>query len=103
MQSACDIEEAVSKTKANNPYIAVIMGDSRVQIFTVAERNIMEESDDFFSALQALIAAYFVFNMEYPKPVRPVLIYVQFFIFLCKDDQTVPNCVNLFKSNLSKL
>ena len=56
--------------EANNLYIAVIKGDSRVQIFTVAEQNIMEESDDFFSALQALIASYFVFlTWSTPSPL----------------------------------
>ena len=103
MQSASDIGVEVSKNTVNHPYMAVVMEDSAVKIFTVAERVTMDECDNFFGALQALIASYFVFNMEYPKPVRPVLIYLQFFIFSCKDDQSVPNCVHIFKSNISKL
>ena len=81
----------------------MVLGDSEVQLFPVAERVILDEADDFFGALQAMVSAYFVFNMQYPKAVRPVLIYLQFYIFPFKDRQSVPNCVNHFRSVVTKL
>ena len=75
-------------------------------MFPVAERVIMEKSKCFFGALQALLAAYFIFNIEYPKSLRAVLIYLQCFIFSLKIDQTVvtvPHCVNHFNSIVSKI
>ena len=35
----------------------------------------------FFSVVQALLASYFVFNIEYPRCVGPVLIFIQLEMF----------------------
>ena len=87
----------------NTPYIGVMFGDSGVQFFLIVERNICEEANTFMDALKALVSSYFVFHMEYPRPIRPILLYIQFDILSYKDNQPVPNCITHFKSVMSKL
>ena len=50
-----------------------------------------------------LIAAYFTFNMEYPKPLQSVLVFVQHFLLGIKDEQTVAHSATRLLSSLEKI
>lgn len=103
MQSSVAIEGEVSKHQSNMPYIALVLGDSDIQMYPVVERIILDKAVSFFMVVQALLASYFVFNIEYPRCVRPVLIFIQFEMFPFRDSQSVPNCITQFKTVISKL
>ena len=93
MQILCDLDEEVGKLPYIYPYIAVVEGESSVQFFLVAEKVIVSESDGFVDALLDLICAYLTYNIVYPNPLYPVLIFIQRFIMDIKDNQTVPPSV----------
>ena len=101
MQILCDLDEEVSKLPYVYLYIAVVEGDSNAQFFLVAE-VIVSESDGFLDALCDLICAYFTYNIVYPKPLYPVLLFIQRFIMDIKDSQTVPPTVVRALSALQK-
>ena len=67
----CDLEETVEKVPQNHPYIAVLLGDSSLQIFIVAERIVLCECEVFSDAVTALVATYFTFNIWVPQAALP--------------------------------
>ena len=54
------------------------------------EGIIFNESKSFKDSLIDLMAAYHVFNIAYPKPLAPSLIFFQHYVFGLKDEQEVP-------------
>ncbi len=98
-----DLQEEVQKVAQNFPYLAVVTGNTSVQVFVIAERLVLTESFSFVKAILSLISAFFVFNVEYPKPLYPVCILLQHYIFCIKDDQPVPQSLVRFISSLDKL
>ena len=100
MQILCDRDEEVSKLSYVYPYIAMV-GDSCVQFFLVAE-VIVSETDGFLDARFDLICAYFTYNIVYPKPLYPVLLFIQRFVMDMKDSQTVPPSLMRALSALQK-
>ena len=63
----------------------------------------MCESSTFAIALVDMIATYFTFNMSYPDPLYALLLFVQHHILNIKDEQSVPNVVNIVYSAMFKL
>lgn len=55
------------------------------------------------SAVLALIATYFAFNMAYPSGIYPVLIFLQHYLLDIKDKQTIPNAVKIAYSAMKEL
>ena len=56
----------------------------------VIEREIAMETTKFLDAVTNIICSYFVFDINYPKPLLPVLLFTQRFIVGIKDNQPVP-------------
>ena len=96
-----DLDEEVQKIAYNYPYIAMVEGQSSVQFFVVAERIVMDESENFMEALLDLICVYFAFNIVYPKPLYPVFLFIQRYIMDIKDSQTIPPALTRVLSALS--
>ena len=88
-----DLEEQVAGVAQNFPYLACVMENSRVQLFVVAERLVLHEASSFIDGLLSLISVYFSFNIEYPKALYSVLIFIQHLVFNVRDTQTVPAAV----------
>ena len=103
MQATTNLAEEVEKLSLNFPYIAVVVGDSTVNYYLVAERIILTDCRSLFEALKGLVATYFVANMMYPKALNALLIFVQHIVLGIKDAQTVPNVVTQVVSSLDKL
>ena len=55
--------------------------------FVVAEAEITSELNDFCSALIHLMAAYFIFNLAYPKAMQSLLLFIQHYVFDLQDTQ----------------
>jgi len=83
--------------------ITGIAGEEQFQIFVCAEQSVVLESRSVNDALIDLIAAYFVFDISYPKYLDSVLIFIQQFVFSLKDQQPLPNAVVKLVGNLEKL
>ena len=85
-----DLDREVQKINQNFPYLVLVTENSSVQLFLVAERLVLHECSSFMSGLLSLIAAYFTFNIEYPKPLYAPCIFIQHIVFNIKDKQATP-------------
>ena len=81
----------------------VTTSDAASQFFIVVEKEILVESCDMKTALLDLVATYFAFNIAYPKPLYPPLVFVQHYIFNICDVQVEPNCVGILLTGLNKV
>ena len=90
MQITCDVDEEVKKLPYNYPYLLLVEGESSLQFFLVVEKAILSESEGFLGALLDLICTYFTFDIVYPKPLYPVLLFIQRFVMDIKDNQKIP-------------
>ncbi len=88
MQMTCDLDEEVKKVPRIYPYIAMVEGESNVQFFQVAETAVIGESDGFYGALIDLVCVCISYNIVYPKPLYPVLLFVQHYVMDIKDRQS---------------
>ena len=91
----------MQKIAYNYPYIAMVEGKSSLQFFVVTERIVMDESENLTEALLDPISAYFAFNIEYPKPLYPVFLFIQHYIMDIKDNQTIPPALTRVLSALN--
>ena len=85
-----DLDEEVRKIPQNYPYVVMALGDDSLQFFIVGERLVLCECDEFIEALLDLICVYFTYNIEYPKNLSAVLLFVQHYILDIKDSQRIP-------------
>ena len=99
----CDVDKEVMSIAQNFPYIVMLTGDENIQFLLVAERKALTSTDNFMEILTALVAAYFTFNIEYPKALYPIFIFLQHFVMELKDCQSVPNALTRVLSSLDRL
>lgn len=87
------------------PAIVVLTSDTgTMQLFLVVEKRLLVSSfPDFRTAILALIAAYFAFDMAYPKPLYSTLLFIQHYMLNIRDDQTVPNAITIAYSAMIQL
>lgn len=71
----------------NYPYIIVCFTAEEVTYNIVVEQEPMCELRYFKGALIYLMAAYFIFNIAYPKPLNSLLVMIQHYIFGLADTQ----------------
>lgn len=80
-----------------------ITGETNFQVFVCAEQAVLVESKTVQDSLIDLLAAYFVFDISYPKCLSAILLFIQHHVFKLKDEQTAPTATNLLVRNLQKL
>ena len=51
----CDISDAIQCIEENHGYLAVLIGDSSIQVFVTAERCVLVTTNNDFSILVALV------------------------------------------------
>ncbi len=90
--------------KLNNwPSLVLVKHDTTIEMLLVGEKGVIAEVATMWEGLKSLLGAYFTFNIEYPKQLRSLLIFVQHYIFHVKDTQNAPNIVKQVKSSLDKI
>ena len=97
-----NLEDAVMSLTDNHPYIAMVIGGYSVQLFLVAERCVLEAIEEVAVFVRS-IAAYYAFNMAYPKPILAVLLFIQHYLLGVKDKQPAPIALTKFLSSLDKI
>ena len=90
MQVCCDLHDEIQRQPHVYPFIAMVEGDACLQFFQVAEKVVVCESEGFMGALLDLVCVYYTFDIVYPKPLYPVLLFIQQFIMGIKDKQPMP-------------
>ena len=97
-----NLDEEAMTLSENHPYMGVVIGGTSLQVFVIVERTVLE-TVEASTALSGLIAAYFSFNMTYPKGLYPLLIFIQHYILKIKDKQPTPICLTKFLSSVDKI
>ena len=97
-----NLDEAAMALSENHPYVGLVMGGDTLEAYMVVERHVLERVESS-SILTGLIAAYFAFNMTYPKALYAVLICIQHFFLDIRDKQIIPVSVTKLLSSLDKL
>ena len=97
-----DIEREVSELSQAEPFIAVTgrAGTEAAQFFIICEKSILLESKSLRDAFIDLIAAYYVFDIAYPKSVAGAMLLFQHYVFKLKDQQPPPSCLCKLVQNL---
>ena len=69
MRYNIDLDDEVFKVQQAAPFIVTtgIAGEEQFQVFVCAEQSVILESKSVKDSLIDLIAAYFVFDISYPK------------------------------------
>ena len=98
-----DIEKEVKTLAQNFPYVVLQTGGENTEFCLVAERNVLATTEDFIEVLTGMIAAYFALNIQYPKALYPVFIFVQHHVVVLKDCQPVPTSLTRVLSSLDKI
>ena len=98
-----DLDNEVISIDSNHPYIGLVTASSSVQVFLVVEREVLQSLHSDSTVFLEMISMYFTFNMVYPRPLYPVLIFVQHFVLVLKDKQPIPTSVMTLVSSLDKL
>ena len=91
------MDSAVITLPENHGYLAVVVGDSFVQVFLTADRYLLGSPNKTVSILEGLIGVYFSFNIAYSEP------NIYFFATFCTDSQHVPDIVNRVVSSLDRI
>ena len=99
----CDISDAIESVEENHGYLAVLIGDSSIQVFLAAERCLLGTTNNDFSIIVSLISIYYAFNIVYPKSILPILIFFQHIVLNIIDKQKVPDIVNRIVSSLERI
>lgn len=74
-----------------------------MQILLIAERCPLGSPNNAINVLTGLIGLYYTFNMAYPKPLYPILIFVQQFVLNILDSQSVPDVVKRVLGSLDRI
>ena len=79
-----DLDSELMSVDSNHPYVGFVSGSSSVQVFLVAEREVLQSPcSDCMVFLEVIYPCiYYAFNMVYPRGLYPVLILIR---ILCLD------------------
>lgn len=81
----------------------MLKSEEAEQFFVVVEKQMFTESGSISRVVVDVIAAYFAFDIVYPKALYSLLIFLQHHVLGIKDGQTEPNNVKILLSSLSKI
>ena len=81
-QEGDDINEEIVKLPVTAPCIMVMESSETTTYDVVVEESSLVQSTDINTALVDLFSAYFVFDIEYPPELRPILIFIQHYVFV---------------------
>ena len=73
------------------PAVAILKSDADgMQLFLVVEKQLLVTfSPDFKTAILTLVAAYFSFDMAYPKPPYSTLLFIQHYMLTGVHNNTI--------------
>ena len=78
-------------------------GDETAQFYVCCDQGVLLEAKMVKDAIIDLIAAYYVFDITYPKGVDGILLFFQHLVFGLRDKQVIPLPALKLISNLNKV
>lgn len=104
---ACDVnlDGEVSQIMQAAPYIIQmgIAGTEKAQFFVACEKEVLLESKNLQDVIIYFYAAYYTFDISYPKGALGLFLFFQHYIFNMKDAQSLPACAFRLASCLCKI
>ena len=99
------VDDEIAKVEQSEPYILLTgsLGERNSQIFICCEQAVyLKGLKNIKEATFQLIATYFVCDIKYPKPLLPILVFLQHHIVQLKDEQLIPPATVKLLGNLEK-
>ena len=100
-----NVDDEVAKITQSEPYMLLTgsLGEMSSQIFICCEQSVyLKDLKNIKEATYQLIATYFVYDIQYPKPLLPILIFLQHYVVQLKDKQPIPPATVKLLGNLEK-
>ena len=70
----------------NYPRIAVIISEGTEEYFILCEQKVLCKVESLKVAIFITLAAYFCFNLEYPRDSKNVILFLQDYVLELPDD-----------------
>ena len=84
-----DIDREIDGCAQKEPYILIVGAPGRDdQYFLVFEKKILFEEQDFLDSIILLFASYYNFNVVYVRPLHPILLFFQNYVFKIETTKT---------------
>ena len=64
----------------NSPRIAGFFGEESQQYFVLLEQRVLCQLPSLKFAVFIMFSAYYAFHLEYPKPVKTVMLFLQDYV-----------------------
>ena len=103
VQNSDDLSDFGGTVGLSAPFLCVCQTSEGVTIHVIVEQEPLCELTAFSSALLHLIGSYFVYNIEYPKPLKSLLLMIQHHILGLSDKINDPPCVIQIVTMLRRL
>ena len=89
----------------NSPRIAAFVGEEAKQYFVIVEQRVLCQVSSFQLALFVSFSSYyiFIFHLQYPKPIKNVMIFLQDYVLAMPDSLRRPATYLATASDLKKL
>ena len=97
------VDEEVHKQNRNEPFIVVVDSDDITEYIVYVESQFLVCTSNLGDALANLMCAYFVFDIIYPRPLYPLLIFIQNTAMGIKDSQKLPTSVCTLLTSISTI
>jgi len=100
-----DVDHEVTSIEQSAPFLVFtgLAGTETAQFFVCCEQSVLLESKTVRDAIIDLLAAYFTFDIAYPKNISAMLLFFQHIVFEIKDKQVLPAAAAKLVSNLNRL
>lgn len=96
-------ESVCCESGRNSPRIAAFVGEESIQYFILVEKNILCQVPSLQFALFLAFSAYYAFHLEYPKPIKNVMYFLQDYVLSFPDSLRRPATYLATASDIKKL
>lgn len=96
-------ENVSQRSGKNSPRVATFVGDESIQYFILVEQTVLCQSRSLQYALFLTFSSYYVFHLEYPKPIRNVMFFFQDYILSYPDSLRRPATYLATASDIKKM
>lgn len=98
------MKEIIEQVDQSAPYFIRLTNTESMQYAVVAEEEVLfSEINDVQTAMLAVFACYYAFDMKYPKFLSCSLKFFQHFVFNIECKTKLPPSIVTFRDNLRKV
>lgn len=87
----------------NSPRIAAFLGEESQQYFVLLEQKVLCQLPSLQFAVFIMFSAYYAFHLDYPKPVKNVMLFLQDYVLSFPDGGRRPATYLATAADIKKL